>query len=198
MIGFHPKRSFPKLSHKTLSRWFKTHTPHRNAGSRGKVFLFCDEFTNYLDAHVGVATIELLEMIGYSVEIPKHLESGRAAISKGMLKKAQSIAAKNVQQLHPIVAQDTPLIGIEPSAILTFRDEYPDLVPTPLQNIANELASNTFLIDEFLDRDFQNGNLNSDQFTTKAKKNTTSWPLPPKGPFIVGRHKTYFANSRQL
>ncbi len=169
VLGFHPARSLPPLSRQTLRNWFKKHTPHPNAGSLGSVFLFCDEFTNYLDAHIGIATVQLLERLGYSVEIPKHFESGRAALSKGLLHRAQKLANDNVQQLHSIVSSNQPLIGIEPSAILGFRDEYPDLVRPALRNAATQLAAQTFLIDEFLDAQAQLGKITTEQFGLDKK-----------------------------
>ena len=62
------------------------------------------------------------------VIIPKHVESGRTELSKGFLKRAKGIAEKNIVLLKEIISEETPLIGIEPSCILAFRDEYPDLV----------------------------------------------------------------------
>ena len=62
----------------------------------GRVFLFADEFTNYMDVEIGIKMIELLDWLGYEVIIPKHVESGRTAISKGMLKVAKGVARKNV------------------------------------------------------------------------------------------------------
>src|SRR5690606_16124552 len=92
-----------------------------------KVFLFCDEFTNYNDTRIGIKTILLLERLGYEVTIPEHIESGRAWMSKGLIRDAKKIARRNVELLSPIVTEDMPMVGVEPSAILTFRDEYIDL-----------------------------------------------------------------------
>ena len=69
----------------------------------------------------------LLEKLGYEVIIPEHIESGRTWLSKGLVRKAKKIVNKNIRLLHPLITAETPLIGIEPSAILTFRDEYVDL-----------------------------------------------------------------------
>lgn len=93
-----------------------------------RVFLFADEFTNYMEAELGVKFVELLTRLGYEVVIPKHVESGRAAMSKGLLKVARRLALQNVLMLRDIVSEDAPLVGIEPSCILSFRDEYPALV----------------------------------------------------------------------
>ena len=100
------------------------------------VNLFCDEFTNYNDVEVGQKATQLLEKLGYTVAIPYHVESGRTYLSKGLVKEAQQLAIQNVTLLKDIVTEDMPLIGLEPSAILTFRDEYPDLVPPELKEDA--------------------------------------------------------------
>ena len=102
--------------------------------------------------------------LGYQVEIPNHVESGRAAISKGCLKYAKKFAIKNVQLLKDIVCESHPLIGIEPSCILSFRDEYPDLVPAELRKDALELAKNSLLYDEFLMREIAEGNISAEAF----------------------------------
>ena len=81
------------------------------------------------DAHIGIAAILLLDRLGYQVEIPPHEESARAQISKGFLRKAKKLATKNVTLLAPLISPETPLIGLEPSTLLSFRDEYPKLVP---------------------------------------------------------------------
>ena len=69
----------------------------------------------------------LLEKLGYEVIIPKHEESGRTWLSKGLLRDAKKIINKNISLLKDLITENKPLIGIEPSAILTFRDEYIDL-----------------------------------------------------------------------
>ena len=99
----------------------------------------------------------------------KHPESGRAAISKGLLPMAKEYAIKNVSLFKELISETTPLIGIEPSAILSFRDEYSRLVAKGEQSAAKELANHTFLIDEFLASEFQKGNISADQFTTTTQ-----------------------------
>ena len=162
--GFSKHRSLPKLHKQTLASWFAQHSPDANAGSKGKVFLFADEFTNYNDTPVGIATVELLERFGYTVEIPDHVESGRAAMSKGLLQHAKTLANQNVNLLAPLINDATPLIGIEPSAILSFRDEYPQLVDSQLRQSANELSKNVMTIDEFVGKLIDRNELGSDQF----------------------------------
>ena len=131
--------------------------------------MFCDEFTNYNDTEIGIKAILLLEKLGYEVVIPEHEESGRAWLSKGLIKQAQKIANKNIQLLSPIVSKETPLIGIEPSAILTFRDEYIDLAEEENLDIARELSKNVFFIDEFISAEMKKGNITKDQFIKEKK-----------------------------
>ena len=133
------------------------------------VNLFCDEFTNYNDVEVGQKATQLLEKLGYTVAIPYHVESGRTYLSKGLVKEAQQLAIQNVTLLKDIVTEDMPLIGLEPSAILTFRDEYPDLVPPELKEDALRLAKNVFLFEEWLAREADAGRIDRNVFTTDAQ-----------------------------
>ena len=98
------------------------------------------------------------------MEIPRHVESGRAAISKGCLRLARKFAVKNVSLLKDIISAETPLVGIEPSCILSFRDEYPDLVPQEMRSDAKALGRHCLLFDEFLVREFQAGRIGKDAF----------------------------------
>ncbi len=142
----------------------------KSTSPRKKVFLFCDEFTNYNDTAIGIKAIQLLEHLGYDVEIPSHEESGRSWLSKGLLREAKKIANKNISLLSPVISAETPLIGIEPSAILTFRDEYPDLATDENLAASKALAENVFLIDEFLAAEIEKGNIKAEQFNTDKKK----------------------------
>jgi FAD/FMN-containing dehydrogenase/Fe-S oxidoreductase len=167
-LGFAPRRSLPRLHRATLSAWHHRR-PARGSAPLGRVHLFCDEFTDLLDVPVGIAAVELLEALGYEVVIPRHGDSGRAQISKGLVREARRLAARNVELLDPVVTDEAPLVGIEPSAILGFRDEYPDLVPEPLVAAARRLASRTLLIDEFLAREAAAGRIGAAAFTTAPR-----------------------------
>jgi len=166
LTGFAVARSMPTLSKTTLRSWFNSRQP---VSSDRKVYLFCDEFTNYNDAHIGETAILLLERLGYEVMIPQHEESGRTWLSKGLLRKAKVIANKNIKLLSPLITQNTPLIGIEPSAILTFRDEYPDLADDDQLEAAQVLAKNVFFIDEFITQEIEKGNIKKDLFTKEKR-----------------------------
>ena len=137
----------------------------RAVGSGGRrVYLFADEFTNYQEAELGLTFARLLRRLGYDVVVPKHVESGRAAISKGCLKLARRFAFRNVRLLADLVTADAPLVGIEPSCILSFRDEYPDLVPPEMRQTARDLAANCLLFDEFIMREVAAGRISPDAF----------------------------------
>lgn len=142
---------------------------HHEPGHKGKVYLFCDEFTNYNDTEIGIKAILLLEKLGYTVEIPPHLESGRTYLSKGMLRKAREIASRNIALLQDLVREDAPIIGIEPSAILTFRDEYIDLTRGLEKEAAQQIAAHALLIDEFIAREIDRGNITKSAFTTEKR-----------------------------
>ncbi len=163
ILRFTPYRVIPKLSGITIRRYAAGNTT--GIVTRKKVYLFADEFTNYNEAQVGIDFIDLLHRFGYGVEVPKHLESGRAAISKGMLRRAKYLANRNVELLKDIITEESPLVGIEPSAILSFRDEYPKLVDAHLKEAADILAKRVLLYDEFIMREFEKGLIDSSHFT---------------------------------
>ncbi|PLK42631.1 FAD-binding oxidoreductase [Emticicia sp. TH156] len=170
LVGFHPERTMPLLQKDTLKSWYDKNVARTNdKSSEKKVYLFCDEFTNFNDVEIGKKTVFLLQKLGYQVVIPEHTDAGRAFLSKGMLKDAQKLANKNVNLLKGIINENTPLIGIEPSAILTFRDEYPDLVDAELIDAARELAKNALMVDEFIAREIDKGNISKTSFTDDKK-----------------------------
>jgi Fe-S oxidoreductase/FAD/FMN-containing dehydrogenase len=169
-IGFSTKRTVPKLSKITLNRWVGNGIPLPETESKGKVYLFNDEFTNYNESDIGIKAILLLTKLGYEVKIPVHKESGRTFLSKGLVRTSKKIATENVNLLKDIISQNTPLVGIEPSAILAFRDEYPDLVDKDLQSIATELGKNALLFEEFIAAEIEKGNITSEYFTSENKE----------------------------
>lgn len=161
MVRFSTDRQIPKLSRYSMR---KLVAKEKQPAEGRKVYLFADEFTNHQEAELGLTFAKLLIKLGYKVEIPKHVESGRAAFSKGCLKLAKKYAIKNVQMLSGIVNDETPLVGIEPSCILSFRDEYPDIVSSEQRATAKELAKNCLLFDEFIMREAEAGRISSEAF----------------------------------
>jgi FAD/FMN-containing dehydrogenase/Fe-S oxidoreductase len=162
-LKFDPRRPLPPLPDARDAARLLSRRGHRPARDR-TVYFFCDEFTRFQDAETGLAAVELLERLGYTVVIPRHVESGRAAISKGLLRRARRIAARNVELLAPLASDDRPLVGVEPAALLAFRDEYPDLLRGERQRAAQRLASHTLLIEEFLAREADAGRLDGRLF----------------------------------
>jgi len=164
IMGISLKRSVPKLTSKTLKSWYNKQT---HSSSKKIIYVFCDEFTNFYDTEIGKDTVIVLKRLGYNPTFIKHPESGRSFISKGFLKEAKVVANKNVSIFKDLITNKTPLIGIEPSAILTFRDEYIRLADDV--NSAKIIAKNTFTIEEFLQNEFEKGNIRTNQFTTEKK-----------------------------
>jgi len=167
VVGFAPNRSLPKVHGTTLSAWVKKQEP---AKQKRKVYLFSDEFTEYNDTEIGITAYKLLTALGYEVIVPKHLESGRTFLSKGFVKKAKELANKNVDMLADLISEETPLLGIEPSAIITFRDEYVDLVDSKNKIKAVNLAKHALMIDEFLVKEIRAGRIHAEQFTADKQK----------------------------
>ena len=185
ILGFAQERNIPTLGEVTLRKWQEDRLNNekkreKNIGNivhrrtekptpQGKVYLFCDEFTNYNDVKIGQKAIQLLTTLGYEVHIPNHLESGRTYLSKGLVKDAQRIAIQNVRMLTEAITDNSPIVGIEPSAILTLRDEYLELVPEYLYADAERLAENCYLIDEFLAQEVDKKKITKELFTNERK-----------------------------
>ena len=159
VLGIHPRRSLPSFARETLPKWFNSRNeiplgpplPKReesgNSATQNTVVLFNDTFMNYNYPQVGKAAVELLEAAGLRVVLANGGCCGRPMISKGMLDEASAHARANVDLLYPYAEQGIPIIGCEPSCLLTFRDEYPELVK---DEKAQKVAENSFLIDEYL------------------------------------------------
>lgn len=167
-FGIAPKRKLPLLSNKSLSKMYQT-TLNQNFKEKHikTIYLFNDEFTNYLDTQIGLDALVLLQALNYKVIILNHEESGRAFLSKGLLKQAKEVATKNISIFKDKITAITPLVGIEPSAIFTFKDEYLKLVDD--KESAKRIAENTFLIEEFIQQEIVLGNIKPEKFTKEAK-----------------------------
>lgn len=177
ILGFASKRSLPGVGKTTLTQWLKQQQSGKQTlaqpgipRKKKRVYFFCDEFTEYNDVSIGQTAFRLLTALGYEVIPAQHVESGRTYLSKGLLRKAKSIANRNVRQLAHLITQESPLIGIEPSAIITFRDEYLELVDHELWADAKKLAKNTLLIDEFLAAEMTAGYITKEHFGRPAQR----------------------------
>jgi FAD/FMN-containing dehydrogenase/Fe-S oxidoreductase len=171
LTGFTTNRKLPPLSRQSLKKWIKYNLNHLNASPAltKEVYFFCDEFTNYNDSKTGIHAILLLHKLGYRVNYTHHTESGRASISKGMLTRAKKLARKNVNTFASVVDESKPLVGIEPSAILSFRDEYPALVEPSERESARKLAKYSFTLEEFICTEYEHGRVDASKFSGQAQ-----------------------------
>ncbi|PWL31689.1 FAD-binding and (Fe-S)-binding domain-containing protein [uncultured Roseivirga sp.] len=167
IAGFAKERSMPELAKKPLKHWLNKEFRPEKKGKR--VYFYCDEFTNYNDAEIGKKAVLLLDKLGYEVTFIDHPDCGRPQLSKGLLDEAKELAEANVKLFADLVSEEVPLVGIEPSAILTFRDEFISLTRGELQENARNLATHAFTIEEFLAREIDRGHIKTEQFTEEPK-----------------------------
>ena len=150
-MGVHPERRLSPFQFKTFSTWWRKHDANLSLDrkTRGKVVYFNDTFTEYNYPRIGIAAVQLLEAAGFEVVIEhRHACCGRPALSKGLLNDAKRAAARNVHALAHYAKAGIPIVGTEPSCILTLRDEYVDLLPG--DEDVEAVASHSYMIDEFL------------------------------------------------
>jgi FAD/FMN-containing dehydrogenase/Fe-S oxidoreductase len=152
-LAIHPQRELPRFARSTFRSWFERRTAP--TASTREVVLFPDTFNNFFEPHVAIAAVEVLERAGFRVILPRHqLCCGRPLYDQGMLGRAKARLRDVMDALDPFVAVGIPIVGLEPSCILTFRDELPSLFPDDAR--AKVLASNSFLLDELLAREAPN------------------------------------------
>jgi len=149
IAGIDRRRPLPSLAAQTFTDWFGHRTPP-TAAPRGEVVLFNDTFTTYNVPEIARAAVGVLEAAGYRVVLVDKKCCGRPLISKGMLAEARDHAAWNVERLAPYARRGVPIVGLEPSCLLTLRDETVDLVRT---DDARAVAKESFLFEEFLVRE---------------------------------------------
>ena len=164
--GVASKRTLPKISSKSFNKILKSKENQVDTNNE-QVILFVDEFSNYLESHIAEDAYNLLTGLGYKVIVVSELDSARALLSKGFLEEAKAAVNTNIAYLKAKVSARSPLLGIEPSAILGFRDEYLRLADDTI--LANEISQNTYLIEEFLASEVEKGIITSDQFTSEEK-----------------------------
>ncbi|MFD3407875.1 FAD-linked oxidase C-terminal domain-containing protein [Aquirufa sp. HETE-83D] len=171
-MGFSIERSLPTVQFTSLEKWFERYAKKnpQEVFENGYVYLLADEFTNHNEVPLGQKTVKLLNQLGYGVVIPTGIVTGRSFISKGMLVEAKALANTSVDQLGDLISIEHPLVGIEPSALLTFRDEIPALVDPEKRDKATKLKPNCLLIDEFIAREFKAGKISAASFHGKQQK----------------------------
>ena len=168
-IGVDMRRSLPEFAEETFEQWFYQRGPAKGGNGRDgpTVVFFPDTFINYSEPHIGIAAVEVLERAGYRVVLAEPRACcGRPLISKGMLRQARAAAEYNVAQLARYVDRGWAIVGCEPSCVMTFRDDYRDLLDDPR---AARLADGMFMIDEFLAREHAAGRLSLPVRPTEGK-----------------------------
>jgi Fe-S oxidoreductase len=153
VLGIDRRRPLPAFAPQTFTDWFAGR-PVPAAAPRGEVVLFHDTFVTYNTPEIGQAAVQLLEAAGYRVVLVDRKCCGRPLISKGMLLEAREHAAWNVARLHPYAARGVAIVGLEPSCLLTLRDEYVDLLRT---EEARTVARQSALLEQFLLRERERG-----------------------------------------
>ena len=147
LAGVDRRRTLPKFVRKNFQHWFERHQPPPQAGRAGRVVLLDDCLTSYCEPAVNQAAVELLESAGYAVERAGLWCCGRPYISKGLVDQGKTLARQNVGRLVEFVDQGLPILGAEPSCLLTLVDEYPDLFPS---DATTRVKQNSFLVDSWL------------------------------------------------
>ncbi|NGP89573.1 FAD-binding and (Fe-S)-binding domain-containing protein [Fodinibius halophilus] len=147
-LGIDKRRDLPAFASQTFMDWFSTR-PTANSAAGREVVLLIDIFTNYHEPEVGKSAVRFLEQLDYRVHVPDFHEVGRPQISKGMLGHAKKILNTNLPRLTAFAEEETPIIGLEPSEILTLRDEYLDLCDDDQLTQAKKVADHTFTFEAF-------------------------------------------------
>lgn len=154
-LGIDKRRGLPTFESQSFTQWFKSRHNSKVTGKNGKVLLFPDTYTNYNFPNLGKAAVKLFDHLDYETILPKVKCCGRPMLSKGMISKAKQNARYNVEVLYPYVKQGAKLVGIEPSCILSFVDDYVDLLEGDPK--AKLIQENTMLIEEFIMHSQENG-----------------------------------------
>ncbi len=175
VMNVHPERDLPEFAGQTFRSWFKSHPSDRSKsdpmgkgaptrqmaktaigreiagrGDRAKVALLVDLFTDYHEPEVGKAAVRLLESVGYEVIVPDISDLGRTRLSKGLVKEAKKKVRLLLPELYGYAQNDIAVIGLEPSEILTLRDEYLDLCKEDQLEMAKAVSKNAYQLEEFL------------------------------------------------
>lgn len=170
-IKFAVQRPIPLLYRITLRKWLKKNLTAVNPPEPvTTVYLFIDEFTDLNDTEVGVKAVLLLTSLNYRVEYVNNKPSARTFISKGLLRRARKLIDYNIKIYRDLISEQTVLTGIEPSAILGFRDEFPELASPELRDDARKISKHCYLFDEFIINEFRAGRIRREQFTEASRE----------------------------
>lgn len=165
-VGISPNRNLPKLASKRFSRWFAEQNHPSN--NRRRVVLFNDTFTEFNQPEIGKAAVKLLQKLEYEVILPAWSCCGRPMISKGFLKEAKEAAGQLVNKLYSYAVQGIPIVGLEPSCLLTIKDDFAGLLGQDNHEV-NTIIANSYTIDEFLANHIEGG-----KFPLELKKQVSN------------------------
>lgn len=149
MVHIHPERNLPSFAPETFEDWYKLNQ-QTNGNDGLNVVLLIDIFTNYHEPEIGKDALKVLEAAGYSVRATKALDVGRTRISKGLLDGLQTRVHSVIDYLYPLAERGDAIVGLEPSEVLTLRDEYLDLCGDEYLDKAKKIADQAYLFEEFL------------------------------------------------
>ncbi len=149
-IGISQQRVMPKFASQPFTNWFKKHQPMSPPRTGGQIVLFNDTFNTYNTPQVAISATEVFEAAGFEVILPGHKCCGRPAISKGLVEQARKAARDTVDHLYPFAEQGTPIIGLEPSCLLSMRDEYHYLLPDDVR--VQVVAEGCYTFEEFISK----------------------------------------------
>ena len=155
-LGVDKRRVMPRYAHQDFASWLREHPRPKPQASRPPVALFADTWTMYYEPQLGRSALSVLEALGYQVELVPYRCCGRTLISKGLLKEAKKLAKRNLKALKSYAGRGVPVVGLEPSCVTAFQDDYRDLVPG---EASAAVAANVKLIDQFLAKEWTQGRL---------------------------------------
>lgn len=201
-LGIDRRMPLPAFAPVSFETWYRrsrtaTHRGERprsgadvpaasGARERPRVAYFVDTWTNYFTPAVGIAAVSVLEALGYQVIVPSVVCCGRPAISRGLLDHARALAGRNCERLTRIASQGIPIVGTEPSCILTFVDEFPQLVRSPE---ARRVAERCMTIETFLAGEIQARRLTlPSPISHSPSSSPIPYPLPPFPQILYHAH----------
>lgn len=150
IAGIDSRRKLPAFAPETFEKWYDNHGAGFRNETGQQVLLFVDIFTNYHEPEIAKAALKVLSSLGFNVLVPGIWPTGRPQISKGFLEDAKSICQENIRRFSAFAEQDIPIVGLEPSELLTLRDEYLDLCDDTELKKAEEVGAKSFLFEEFV------------------------------------------------
>ena len=159
IVGISPQRQLPSFAGTRFSTWFERRDGLGAEEAGESVWLYVDPFTEFNEPEVGKAAVRVLEAGGYRVELFPIDDDGRTHLSKGLVRKAREITNENLRAVDSLLEQHPTrsVIGLEPSSLLTFRDETPDLADPDVRGTAEELAERALLFEEFVEGAIEEG-----------------------------------------